>query len=53
MSWNLCKGCGCRLDPGEGYYCEDCLEEREQEEEERYTAAKQNNRSKELVAAYA
>ena len=25
----LCKRCGCRLDPGEGNICEECLDEME------------------------
>lgn len=29
----LCEGCGCRLDPGEGRLCEDCLEEKERREQ--------------------
>lgn len=27
-----CEGCKCYLDPGEGRFCEKCLEEREQSE---------------------
>lgn len=25
-----CERCGCRLDPGEGRYCDECLEEMRQ-----------------------
>ena len=30
-----CKRCGCSLDPKEMPYCEDCVEEMEQEAEQR------------------
>lgn len=30
-----CKKCGCRLDPNEVPYCEECIEEMEQEAEQR------------------
>lgn len=44
-----CERCGCRLDPGEGRYCEDCLEEITEE------AREQRNRvcSDEKELAYA
>lgn len=29
-----CECCHCILDPGEGRYCEDCLEEMEREDRE-------------------
>lgn len=29
-----CECCGCTLDPGEGRFCEDCLEEMKVEAEE-------------------
>lgn len=30
--WYRCEDCECYLDPGEGRFCEKCLEEREQNE---------------------
>ncbi len=30
--WYHCEGCECYLDPGEGRFCEKCLEEREKSE---------------------
>lgn len=30
-----CEVCGCRLDPGEGRLCDDCLDEQEEERHRR------------------
>lgn len=28
--YHLCDGCGCTLDPWEGMYCDDCLQNKQQ-----------------------
>lgn len=47
-----CERCGCSLDPREGRYCEECLEEMQEETERRKVAHPGEPGRKRPVAAY-